>query len=101
MANDRGLVGWEHQPLHDATIEDLDLEKFKAYLARRSANTRQTSRLMDIERVLHGMECVVKTSDNEVVQTNAGMLFFGSHRRRFSKHHSYKPACRAYFLDGS
>jgi predicted HTH transcriptional regulator len=79
MANDRGLVDWEHQPLHDATIEDLDLEKVKAYLARRSENSRQTSRFKDRERVLLGMECVVKTSDNEVVPTNAGMLFFGSH----------------------
>ncbi|MGZ3643649.1 MAG: ATP-binding protein [Ktedonobacteraceae bacterium] len=79
MANDRGLVDWEHQPLHDATIEDLDLEKVKAYLARRSANSRQTSRFKDRERVLLGMECAVKTSNGEVVPTNAGMLFFGSH----------------------
>ena len=79
MANDRGLVDWEHQPVRNAALEDLDLEKVKAYLARRSANSRQTSRFKDIERVLLGMECAVKTSNGEVVPTNAGMLFFGSH----------------------
>ena len=79
MANDRGLVDWEHQPVRNATLEDLDLEKVKTYLARRSENSRQTSRFKDIERVLLGMECAVKTSNGEVVPTNAGMLFFGSH----------------------
>src|SRR5260370_1063188 len=38
MANDRGLVDWEHQPAHHAVMEDLDLEKVKAYLERRAAN---------------------------------------------------------------
>lgn len=79
MANDRGMVDWEHQPVRNAAMEDLDLEKVKAYLARRSANSRQTSRFKDIERVLLGMECAVKTSNGEAVPTNAGMLFFGSH----------------------
>ena len=79
MANDRGLVDWEHQPVRNGTLEDLDLEKVKAYLARRSANSRQASRFKEIERVLLGMECAVKTSNDEVVPTNAGMLFFGSH----------------------
>ncbi len=79
MANDRGLVDWEHQPVRNATLEDLDLEKVKSYLARRSAYSRQTSRFKEIERVLLGMECAVKTSNGEVVPTNAGMLFFGSH----------------------
>src|SRR5437660_7207466 len=77
MANDRGLVDWEHQPVRNATLEDLDLEKVKVYLARRSANSRQASRFKEIERVLLGMECAVKTSNDEVVPTNAGMLFFG------------------------
>jgi ATP-dependent DNA helicase RecG len=79
MANDRGLVDWEHQPVRNATMEDLDLEKVKAYLARRSANSRQTGRFKDLERVLIGLECAVMTSDGKVVPTNAGMLFFGSH----------------------
>src|SRR5437667_1408873 len=34
MANDRGLVDWEHQPASHATMEDIDLEKVKVYLAR-------------------------------------------------------------------
>src|SRR5256884_9809595 len=48
-ANDRGLVDWEHQPAHNATMEDIDLEKVKAYLARRTANTRQASRFKDYD----------------------------------------------------
>src|SRR6266566_5133489 len=79
MANDRGLMDWEHQPLRNATMEDIDLEKVKAYLARRSENGRHTSRFKDIERVLIGLECAVKTSDGRVVPTNAGLLFFGSY----------------------
>src|SRR6266487_3600596 len=79
MANDRGLVDWEHQPVRNATMEDIDLEKVKAYLARRSENSRHTSRFKDIERVLIGMECAAKTSDGRVVPTNAGLLFFGSY----------------------
>jgi ATP-dependent DNA helicase RecG len=77
MANDRGLVDWEHQPARNATMEDLDLEKVKAYLARRSTSDRQVSRFKDLERVLIGMECAVRTNDGKVVPTNAGMLFFG------------------------
>ena len=77
MANDRGLVDWEHQPVRNATMEDLDLEKVKAYLARRSTSDRQASRFKDLERVLIGMECAVRTNDGKVVPTNAGMLFFG------------------------
>src|SRR5258708_35424546 len=79
MANDRGLVDWEHQPAHNATMEDIDLEKVKEYLARRSANNRQASRFKDLERVLIGMECADVTRDGNVVPPQAGMWFFGSH----------------------
>jgi len=41
VANDRVVVGWEHQPARNAMMEDSDLEKVKAYLALHSANTRQ------------------------------------------------------------
>jgi predicted HTH transcriptional regulator len=57
MANDRGLLDWEHQSPRHATMEDIDLEKVRAYLALRSANTRQASRFENIERVLLGMGC--------------------------------------------
>src|SRR5258707_10420249 len=77
MANDRGLVDWEHQPTRNAVMEDIDLEKVKAYLAHRTENQRQASRFKDMARVLVGMECAVKASDGSVVPTNAGMLFFG------------------------
>jgi ATP-dependent DNA helicase RecG len=78
MANDRGLVDWEHQPARNATTEDLNLEKVKAYLARRPANTRQASRFKDLGRALIGLECAAATSSGKVVPTNAGILFFGS-----------------------
>ncbi|GAC1633429.1 MAG: helix-turn-helix domain-containing protein [Ktedonobacteraceae bacterium] len=79
VANDRGLLDWEHQAAHHATMEDIDLEKVQGYLERRMANNRQASRFKDGERVLLGMECAVTTSDGKVVPTNAGLLFFGSH----------------------
>jgi len=77
MANDRGLVDWEHQPAHNGTMEDIDLEKVEVFLARRSANNRQASRFKDIQRVLFGLECAVQTGNGDVVPTNAGLLFFG------------------------
>src|SRR3989440_6487129 len=73
MANDRGLVDWEHQPVRNATMEDIDLEKVKAYLARRSENSRHTSRFKDLERVLLGMECAIRTKNGNMVPTNAGL----------------------------
>lgn len=76
VANDRGLLDWEHQSARNTTIEDLDLEKVRAYLAQRSATTRQASRFEDIERVLIGMGCAVMV-DKGVVPTHAGLLFFG------------------------
>jgi ATP-dependent DNA helicase RecG len=78
VANDRGLVDWEHQPPRNATMEDIDLEKVRAYLALRAANTRQASRFENVERVLLGMGCAVTTSHG-IVPTNAGLLFFGHH----------------------
>src|ERR1700730_5385428 len=52
MANDRGLMDWEHQLARNATVEDLDLEKVKAYVAQRSANGRPASRFKDVQRML-------------------------------------------------
>lgn len=78
VANDRGLLDWEHQSARNATMEDIDLEKVKAYLDLRSANSRQTSRFENIERVLIGMGCAV-TTDDGIHPTNAGLLFFGHH----------------------
>src|SRR5436305_2980109 len=77
MANDRGLLDWEHQPVRNAAMEDIDLEKVKVHLARRSVDSHSSGRFKDIQRVLIGMECAVKTSDGSVVPTNAGLLFFG------------------------
>src|SRR5260370_39231710 len=77
MDNHRGLVDWEPPPDRDAATEDLDLERVRAYLARRFTSDRQAGRYKDLERVLIGMECAVRTNEGKVVPTNAGMLFFG------------------------
>ena len=77
MANDRGLVDWEHQPAHNATMEDIDLEKVETYLAQRSAYYRQANRFKDMPRILCGLGCAVQTDDRGIVPTNAGVLFFG------------------------
>ncbi len=79
MANDRGLLDWERQPAPHTTMEDIDREKVGAYLALRSANTRQASRFENAERVLIGMGCAVTMEDGKIVPTNAGLLFFGHH----------------------
>ena len=56
MANDRGLLDWEHQLARNATVEDLDLEKVKAYVAQRSANGRPANRFKDVQRMLIGTD---------------------------------------------
>jgi ATP-dependent DNA helicase RecG len=82
VANDRGLLDWERQPIRHATMEDIDLEKVRAYLARRVATTRQASRFEQIEQVLLGMGCAVPI-DNSLVPTHAGILFFGHHPQEY------------------
>jgi ATP-dependent DNA helicase RecG len=77
MIYDRGLRDWELEPAHNATMEDLDLEKVKAFIARRSVSDRQSSRFKNRERALIGMRCAVEVSGGAIVPTNAGMLFFG------------------------
>lgn len=77
MIYDRGLRDWELEPAYNATMEDIDLEKVKAFIARRSASGRQSGRFKNIERVLIGMRCAVEVSGGTIVPTNAGMLFFG------------------------
>lgn len=79
LANDCGLVDWEHEPTYNATMADIDLEKVKAFLEQRSASSHQGNRFKDLERVLIGMECAVVSKDGKVVPTNAGILFFGFH----------------------
>ncbi len=79
MANDRGLVDWEHQPARNATMDDIEREKVNAYLAQRSATTHHTSRFKDLKRALIGLECALAIPDGTVVPTHAGLLFFGAH----------------------
>jgi ATP-dependent DNA helicase RecG len=60
-------------------VELLNIQsKFPPFRSK-SVSSRHTSRFKDIERVLIGMECAVKTSDGRVVPTSAGLLFFGSY----------------------
>ncbi|HEU5377205.1 MAG TPA: ATP-binding protein [Ktedonobacteraceae bacterium] len=79
MANDRGMIDWEHQAARNATMEDIDFEKVKKYLRQRSTGNRRDSHFKNIERVLLGMECAAKKADGDVVPTNAGLLFFGAY----------------------
>jgi len=77
LANDRGLVSWERQPARKATMEDIDMERVKAYLGRRSERSRSSDRLNNVEKALVGMDCATTKSNGELVPTNAGILFFG------------------------
>lgn len=77
LANDRGLVSWELQPARKATMKDLDMERVKAHLNRRSSRSRHSDRFENVERVLVGMDCAIVNKNGEVVPTNAGLLFFG------------------------
>jgi predicted HTH transcriptional regulator len=77
LAHDRGLVSWERQPARKATMEDIDMERVKAYLGRRSERSRSGGRLSHVEKALVGLDCVTAKSNGELVPTNAGVLFFG------------------------
>jgi ATP-dependent DNA helicase RecG len=65
-----------------ATMEDIDLERVKAYLSRRSSQSQQSGRFEDMDRVLLGMGCATTASNGEIVPTNAGILFFGRDPQR-------------------
>ena len=75
LLGDKGLVDWEHQPVHGATMEDLDMGKVEAYLEQRSTRERQPGRFEHVEQILVGMGCAVVRDGGDVVPTNAGMLF--------------------------
>jgi ATP-dependent DNA helicase RecG len=77
MIYDRGLRDWELEPARNATMEDMNLEAVQTYLDRRLAGGGQVGRFKDIEQVLIGMQCALKTKDGNVVPTNVGILFFG------------------------
>lgn len=77
MIYDRGLRDWELERAYNATMEDLDLEKVRAFIARRTASGRQSGRFKNIERALIGMRCAVEVGGRTIVPTNAGILFFG------------------------
>lgn len=77
VANDRGLVSWEKQPARKATMDDIDMERVKEYLERRSERSRSNGRLSHLEKALVAMDCAIAKSDGELVPTNAGLLFFG------------------------
>lgn len=83
LANDRGLVQWELQPARRATMDDIDVERVKAYLERRPMRAGHGSRLGDIEKVLFAIGCATINKDGEIVPTNAGILFFGYEPQQF------------------
>ena len=77
LAYGRGLVSWEIQAARRGTMEDIDMERVKAYLFQRSARGQQAGRFDDLERTLLGMSCATTSRDGQIVPTNAGILFFG------------------------
>lgn len=83
LVHDRGLVSWEAQVAHRATMEDIDIEQLRTYLNQRSLQSQQSGRFDDVERVLLGMGCATTTSNGEIVPTNAGILFFGRDPQQF------------------
>src|SRR5712691_10197648 len=93
MIYDRGLRDWELEPAYNATMEDVDLERVKAFIARRSASGRQSDRFKNIERVLIGMRCAVEVRGGAIVPTNAGMLFFGQSPRTISLRVRWSVCC--------
>jgi len=38
MIYDRGLRDWELEPVYNATMEDIDMAKVQAFIARRSSS---------------------------------------------------------------
>jgi ATP-dependent DNA helicase RecG len=77
LGHERGLISWEQQPAHHATLKDLDLEKIKEHLVQRSSRRQHLQRIESIEEVLMAMGCAVTTSGGELRPTNTGLLFFG------------------------
>lgn len=82
LANDRGLVSWERQPAWKATMEDINMERVRAYLSQRSERSHSSGRLADLGNVLVGLDCATIRGGGEIVPTNAGVLFFGYEPQR-------------------
>jgi ATP-dependent DNA helicase RecG len=83
LMGDRGLLEWERHAARGSTMEDIDMGKVEAHLARRSMRDRQPGRFEDLERILVGMGCAVVSSGGEVVPTHAGLLFFGRNPQQY------------------
>lgn len=82
LVHDKGLASWEMLAASRAIMEDIDLERVKAYLSRRSSQSQQSGRFEDMDGVLLGMGCATTASNGEIVPTNAGILFFGRDPQR-------------------
>lgn len=76
LANDRGLQDWELQPVHDATMKDVNPERVDAYVRQRSARSRGLRRFDNLQQFLIGLKCA-RIVNRKAVPTNAGLLFFG------------------------
>ena len=72
LANDRGVQEWELQPVRDATMKDIDLERVDAYVHQRSARSRGFRRFDNPQQVLIGLKCV-RIMNRRAVPTNAGL----------------------------
>ncbi len=71
LMGDRGLLEWERHAARGSTMEDIDMGKVEAHLARRSMRDRQPGRFEDLERTLIGMGCAVVSSGATLNNTSS------------------------------
>ena len=77
LGHERGIVAWERLAAWNATLDDIDEEKVRAHLLRRSSRPQILSRLENTAEVLRELGCLTTGSDLTPRPTNAGILFFG------------------------
>lgn len=83
----RGTLAWEARPVPLATLDDLDRERVRAYLAQRPG--RRAGAPPEPDRVtLERIGCAVPDSRNPAIArpTHAGLLLFGHAPHEFILH---------------
>jgi len=86
----RRLFDFEQQPCIAATLDDLDLTAVQNHLAllesRRQHTTTTAQVPQDPYSFLKARGCIQVQQDGNLVPTNAGILYFGSHPDQFFDH---------------
>ncbi|PJF21115.1 MAG: transcriptional regulator [Phototrophicales bacterium] len=71
LLTQRGVISFEMEPVHHATLTDLDWDKVQKYVHNLKGITG-----IDEKDVLLQRGCLIK-QDNQFIPTNAGILLFG------------------------